>query len=273
MAIAMRGLRAKPSYEQLINVAVSDGLEQIKFPNRDATFLRNGYVLSQLDGDGMRVMEKQQEMASKQAFKESLLKYIAINTGANLHDLRSESHQEMRGDRIREFTTPVRYRPETYDMAGSGDFTHYDTPSPSPFDTPIHDTPLHRDYSSRTNRRIDFEEQERINSRNRQQHKIYQTIDEVSQQVDQTLPTKRRVGVDTKVLTMSYLDIVYLNTVDKVHAKDDVNNEFKRVGFQTPQKPSGSGDKANYADYTSRPRGRPRKNLKLMMARMIHQGQ
>ena len=61
MSNAMQGLRALPSYEQLINVAVSDGLEQIKFPNRDATFLRNGFVLSQLDGDGMRIMEKQQE--------------------------------------------------------------------------------------------------------------------------------------------------------------------------------------------------------------------
>ena len=51
----------------------------------------------------MRVMQLQQEMASKRAFKESLLKYIAINAGANLHDLRSESHQELRTDRIREF--------------------------------------------------------------------------------------------------------------------------------------------------------------------------
>ena len=68
MANSMQGLRVKPSYGQLINVAVSDGLEQIKFPSRDASFLRNGFVLSQLDGDGMRVMEKQQEMETKQAF-------------------------------------------------------------------------------------------------------------------------------------------------------------------------------------------------------------
>ena len=47
--------------------------------------------------------------------------------------------------------------------------------------------------------------------------------------------------------------------MDKAHAKDDVKNEFKRVGFQTPEKASGSGDKAKYADDTSRPRGRPRK--------------
>ena len=38
MAIAMRGLKVKPSYEQLIGTASSDGLEQIKFPSRDASF-------------------------------------------------------------------------------------------------------------------------------------------------------------------------------------------------------------------------------------------
>ena len=77
MAYAMKGLRLKPSYEALIGVAVSDGLQNIKFPNRDATFLRNGFVLSQLDGEGMRQMEKQQEMASEEAYKEHLLKGIA----------------------------------------------------------------------------------------------------------------------------------------------------------------------------------------------------
>ena len=74
MSISMKGLRLKPTYEDLIGVAVSDDLQHIKFPNRSATFLRNGFVLSQLDGEGMRSMVKQQEMASKEAFKESLLK-------------------------------------------------------------------------------------------------------------------------------------------------------------------------------------------------------
>ena len=124
--------------------------------------------MSQLDGEGMRQMEKQQEIASKQAFKESLLKDIAINTSANLSDLRSEPHQELRTDRIREFTTPVRTRPETYDIAGSDEFTPFDTPSPSQFDTPFHDTPLHSDYSSRINRRIGFDEQEEIQALNKQ---------------------------------------------------------------------------------------------------------
>ena len=38
MAYAIKGLRVKPNYEGLINVAVSDKLYNIEFPNRDATF-------------------------------------------------------------------------------------------------------------------------------------------------------------------------------------------------------------------------------------------
>ena len=63
-----------PQFEDLINVTVSDELYYTEFPNRDASFLRNGFILSQLDGEGMRAMERQQEIASKQAFKESSLK-------------------------------------------------------------------------------------------------------------------------------------------------------------------------------------------------------
>ena len=38
MSIAIKGLRVKPNYEGLINVAVSDKLYNVKFPNRGATF-------------------------------------------------------------------------------------------------------------------------------------------------------------------------------------------------------------------------------------------
>ena len=65
MAIAMKGLRLKPKYEDLTGVAVSDKLNNMKFPNSDAKFLREGFVLSQLDGEGMRQMQLQQEQASK----------------------------------------------------------------------------------------------------------------------------------------------------------------------------------------------------------------
>ena len=46
MAIAMRGLRVRPQYEDLVGVAKSDGLENVKFPSRDAEFLREGFLFT-----------------------------------------------------------------------------------------------------------------------------------------------------------------------------------------------------------------------------------
>ena len=195
MAMPMQGLRDRPQYEDLINVVVSDELYNIGFQNRDAKFLREGYVMSHLDGEGARIMEKQQEIASKQAFKESVLKEVAINTGPNLSDLRNEAHQEMRTDLIREFTTPItiRSRPETFDLTGGDEFIPFDTPS-----SPLYETPALSDHPSRINRRSDFDEQEEIQSSSRQQNKREQTIQEVSHHLDQSQP-KRRVDVDAKI--------------------------------------------------------------------------
>ena len=68
--------------EQLIGVAASDGLEQIKFPNRNAQFLRNGFVLSQLDGEGMRIMEDQQKRHIKEVYMDSALRSLASEHGS-----------------------------------------------------------------------------------------------------------------------------------------------------------------------------------------------
>ena len=65
MAIAMKGLRVRPRYEDLIGVAKSDDLGQVRFPNRNAKFLRGGFIVSQLDGEGMGQMQSQQEQAIK----------------------------------------------------------------------------------------------------------------------------------------------------------------------------------------------------------------
>ena len=43
MAVAMKGLRIKPTYEQLIGVAVPDDLEHIGFPNRNAFFFKEWF--------------------------------------------------------------------------------------------------------------------------------------------------------------------------------------------------------------------------------------
>ena len=99
MAVAMKGLRLNPKYEDPIGVAVSDKLYNVKMLNHDASFLRNGFVLSQLDGEGARTMERQ-EMASKESYKEHILKQIAQHTGANTHDLRNDAHQDLRSERV-----------------------------------------------------------------------------------------------------------------------------------------------------------------------------
>jgi len=53
------------------------------------------------------------------------------------------------------------------------------------------------DYSDRTNRQLDFEEQEQDNARNRQETKREQTRQEVSEHLDDLRP-KRRIDVDTE---------------------------------------------------------------------------
>ena len=47
------GLSLKPTYEELIDYVQKDP-DQIKFPDRRATFLRQSLYLTQLDGEGMR---------------------------------------------------------------------------------------------------------------------------------------------------------------------------------------------------------------------------
>ena len=44
MAEAMRGLKVKPTYEDCTGVAKSDGLENVKCPNRSSKLSRDGFV-------------------------------------------------------------------------------------------------------------------------------------------------------------------------------------------------------------------------------------
>ena len=108
MAVAMRGLKLKPN-EDLINVAVSGKLYSMKLPNREAQFLRNGFVLSQLDGERMRAMVRQQEQASKESYKEHLLTEIAKITSANFHGFRHDAHQELRSERVNQALNPTTH--------------------------------------------------------------------------------------------------------------------------------------------------------------------
>ena len=77
------GLRVKPTYEQLVNVAVSDEFENIIFPNRNAKFLREGFVVSQLDGEGARVVEDQQQRHIKEVYMDPALRPLPSERGSD----------------------------------------------------------------------------------------------------------------------------------------------------------------------------------------------
>ena len=94
MAIAMKGLKVRPQYEDLIGVAKPDGLENVKCPNRSAKCLREGSILSQLDGENKRQMQLQREQASKETCKDHLLKQASDATGVNISDLRQSPNAE-----------------------------------------------------------------------------------------------------------------------------------------------------------------------------------
>ena len=124
MANSTQGLRVKPSYEQLIGVAVSDELENIKPPNRNATFLRNGFVLSQLDGEGMRVMEDQQQRHIKEVYTDSALRSLASERGSDSvsnFSFKSAHTQNTQTERINAMITEnVNARKaEYYDLSGN----------------------------------------------------------------------------------------------------------------------------------------------------------
>merc|ERR1711966_446008 len=60
----------------------------------------NGFVLSQLDGEGMRAMQLQEEQAMKESLKDHLLKQTSQETGVNISDLRIPSEANKRNIRI-----------------------------------------------------------------------------------------------------------------------------------------------------------------------------
>ena len=128
MAVAVKGLKLKPTYEQLIGVAVSDGLEHIKSPNRDAQLLRNGFVLSQLDGEGARIMEEQQKRHIKEVYVDPALEPLASDPGndsVSNCSFKSAHTQNTQTERINEMITENvkakkrNAQAEYYDLSGN----------------------------------------------------------------------------------------------------------------------------------------------------------
>ena len=67
------GLIKNQTYEELINYIETNN-DKIKMPDRKAKFLRNSFYLSQLDGEGMRRQEEQEQLKDKEADKELMKK-------------------------------------------------------------------------------------------------------------------------------------------------------------------------------------------------------
>ena len=55
------GLVQNPTCLELMNYIETNN-DKIKMPDRRAKFLRNSFYLSQLDGEGMRRQEKQEQL-------------------------------------------------------------------------------------------------------------------------------------------------------------------------------------------------------------------
>jgi hypothetical protein len=113
------GLKIRPLYSQLIGTALSDDNKNIKFPNRDATFLRNGFELSQLDGEGQRAMERQEQMMASENYKQSLIKQIAKNSGMSASSLRSEVDSQNRQTSVKSMLSFSSPATEHYDMSAN----------------------------------------------------------------------------------------------------------------------------------------------------------
>ena len=100
-------------------------------------------------------MQMQQEEASRRAFKESLLKHSATNTGSDLPDMENDSDADNRRDRINKACTTPPMKPKSYDLTLMDD---------TPFETPRYEQSTSSDLPNRTNRRLYFEEQEKLTS-------------------------------------------------------------------------------------------------------------
>ena len=81
------GLKVRPSYDELINLL--DKPDNLKYPDRKASQLRNSHWLSQLDGDSYRAMDELHHNIIKEQEKENILRGYAASHNVSLASLRT----------------------------------------------------------------------------------------------------------------------------------------------------------------------------------------
>ena len=85
------GLRRRKTYDEVVNYLMNDQ-EIIRYPDRLATQLRNSPYLTQLDGEGMREMERQQAEEMKQREKEFQIRRLAGSSEHGSVVMRAMAH-------------------------------------------------------------------------------------------------------------------------------------------------------------------------------------
>ena len=265
MAIAMRGLRLRPTYEQLIGVAVSDELRNIKFPNRDAKFLRDGFVLSQLDGEGMRIMEQQQQMHMKEVYKESALKSLASNAESeSVVSLRTALSNNSRTQRVQEMLSRASQAApavEYYDISSTDEPTQ-DAEPPVDLTNYIHV----QDYTnqirnlqdeSRLREMESYQRQQQIieNNKRMAQEELYNVAAKYEREM-----TNRAVLIDDLLTQVNkpppYL---YTNPATNPTLEDHLKSVATAQQARQPRPAGSSSDPAPEMEHEPRGnRGRPR---------------
>ena len=91
-ATSSAGLHKKPTYEELINYIQRDP-DKIRYPDRQATILRNSHWLTQLDGEGQNQLGTQIAMERQNALRNALLEHMAGAFNLNLALLQHVVHR------------------------------------------------------------------------------------------------------------------------------------------------------------------------------------
>jgi len=111
------GLRKRETYEELINY-LEHGQELIRYPNRQATQLRDSPYMTQLDGEGMRTLEQQQLNAMKEQEKDRIMREQGYTGGGTrgVPKSRAEREGEIDEPEPNDFYSPRGHAPEVFDM-------------------------------------------------------------------------------------------------------------------------------------------------------------
>jgi hypothetical protein len=116
---------------------IENDKEKIKFPNRQATFLRNSPYLSQFDGDSFIDLEEQENKLNRERLKEDEIKKISSETQTTAQVNRATRRMKV-PRRISTKSTPLR-TPSDNEAEESTQAAPPNTSTPQYFDMAVDD--------------------------------------------------------------------------------------------------------------------------------------